>query len=561
MKFSELTYQRPSIEETQASLTALTERLSSAKTLEETLNIHKEYEELDNKISTPQNLVMVRNSQNTADTLYAEETDYFDEVDPQLETYYKNYYKALVTSPFEAELRATWGHLMFDNAALELKTFHPSIVEDLQEENKRVTQYENLTSTAQVTFDGKEITMAELTAYMEDSDRETRKAAMMAESDWYVTHKDTLDSIFDGLVKVRTTIAHKLGHKNFVETGYYRMQRNCYTPEMIAQFRKGVVEHIVPIVTRLAKQQAERIGVPFPMKVHDMHCHYVDGNPKPVGTADDIFAHGLKMYRELSEETGDLIDTMVAEEYFDVLPRPNKNDWGYCIYFDELQKSFIFANFNGTSDDVLVFTHEMGHAFANHLARDVYPGDLRHAGHDIAEAHAIGMEFLTWPWMEGFFGEGTDKYYQMHLTNALRSLPYECMVDEFQHHVYERPEMTPAERNALWIALNKVYRPHRDGSDFSIDAQGRMWQEVSHIFDTPFYYIDYSLAQIAALSFWAESQANHATAWEKYRRFVSFAGTKTFVELMALSDLPTPFEPDNLKRMADTAVKWLDGQK
>jgi M3 family oligoendopeptidase len=375
-----------------------------------------------------------------------------------------------------------------------------------------------------------------------------------------MSNADTLDGLFDALTKLRTGIAAKLGHDNFTQVGYYRMQRNCYDKDMVAKFREGVVKYLVPVALRLKQEQARRIGAGDKLTMYDDYFEYPQGNAKPTGTPDDIFAHGKKMYHELSTETAGFIDFMLENELFDVLTRPGKRAGGYCASLPKYKSPFIFANFNGTSGDIDVLTHEAGHAFAGYVARDIYPSALRRYSFETAEVHSMAMEFFTWPWMEGFFGEQTAQYYYSHLASALTFIPYGTMVDEFQHHIYEKPEMTPQERNALWLQLEAKYRPWLDLSDTPFYEEGRRWQAQLHIYGMPFYYIDYCLAQVMALSFWAQMQTDKQAAWDKYRRFVGFAGIKTFVELVEDAGLPTPFVPENLKTVADAAVRWLDAQ-
>jgi len=430
----------------------------------------------------------------------------------------------------------------------------------MQEENKLKSEYSKLIASAQIQFDGKTLTLAEIRPYYENPDKAIRIAATEATSEWYLINADTLDSLFDKLVQIKTRMAKKRGYENFVQLGYYRMQRNCYDTEMVAKFREGVLKHIVPVAMRLKTEQAKRIGTTAPMKMHDDFFEYPEGNAKPIGTPDEIFAHGKKMYHELSAETAEFIDFMLENELFDVLTRPGKQAGGYCAYIPDYRAPFIFANFNGTSGDIDVLTHEAGHALAGYMSRDIYPSVLRRYSMETAEIHSMAMEFFTWPWMEGFFGDQTGKYYYSHLSSALTFIPYGTMVDEYQHHIYEKPNMTPKERNELWLKLESKYRPwlNLEGADFY--GQGRRWQAQGHIFGSPFYYIDYCLAQIMALSFWAQNQKNSKDAWAKYMRLLGFAGTKTFVELIEDAGLPSPFIPNNLKEVADAAVEWLNKQ-
>ncbi|MCL2605199.1 MAG: M3 family oligoendopeptidase [Defluviitaleaceae bacterium] len=557
MKFSQMPYTRPAFEDVQAQMQELLQRFKAAASAEEAFAAYKAYDDASKEFFSMYVIGYVRNTLDTTDTFYDAEKTYYDEMLPKLQPLTQAYTQALLDSPYRADLEAAWGTLLFDNAEITLKTFKPEIVPDLQEENKLKSEYQKLIASAQIEFDGKTLTLAEIRPYYEDPDQAVRKAAMIAASDWYMERADKFDTLFDGLVKVRTKIAKILGHETFTRVGYYRMQRNCYDAAQVAKFREGVIKYIVPVAERLKEVQAKRIGVDG-LKIYDDMIEYLEGNAKPVGTPEEIFAHGKKMYHELSKETADFIDFMLENELFDVLTRPGKAAGGYCHYIPKYKSPFIFANFNGTSGDIDVLTHEAGHAFAGYLAQDIYPSALRRYSMETAEIHSMAMEFFTWPWMEGFFGNATKKYYESHLGNALTFIPYGTMVDEFQHHMYDKPDMTPTERNALWLELEAKYRPWLDMADVPFYNQGRRWQSQGHIFSTPFYYIDYCLAQIMALAFWAEAQSDQGASWAKYRRLVGFAGTKTFVELITDAGLPTPFEPDNLKAVADAAVKWLD---
>ncbi|MCL2285097.1 MAG: M3 family oligoendopeptidase [Firmicutes bacterium] len=560
MKFSTMPYTRPQFEDVQAKFTQILENFKNAKTAEECFAAYKEYDEYSQYLFSMFAIARIRNTLDTTNEEYDAEKTYMDEVLPKLQALSQAFTQALLASPFRKEMEAEWGDLMFRNAEIALKTFTPEIVADMQDENRLRSEYTKLIASAQIKFDGKTLILAQMTPYFQDPSREVRKAAAEAYAAWFLSHAEQLDRIFDDLAKLRAKMAEKLGHKNFVETGYYRMQRNCYDTEMVAKFREGVQKYIVPVAKRLKEEQAKRIGVEA-LKMYDDQFEYPEGNAKPFGTPDEIFAHGKKMYHELSPETAEFIDVMLEGELFDVLTRPGKAAGGYCATIPIYKVPFIFANFNGTAGDIDVLTHEAGHAYASYKARDIYPSALRHYSNETAEVHSMAMEFFTWPWMEGFFGEQTEKYYESHLASALFFIPYGTMVDEFQHHIYENPNMTPAERNALWLKLEGIYRPWLDLTETPFYEEGRRWQAQTHIYGMPFYYIDYCLAQVMALCMWSESQENFQAAWEKYVRFTGFAGTKTFVDLVADAGLPTPFVPDNLKVVADAAVKWLDDRK
>ncbi|MDR0858065.1 MAG: M3 family oligoendopeptidase [Oscillospiraceae bacterium] len=554
MKFSQMTYEHPDYDAAAAELRGLSDVFNAAGTPEEAAKAYIQIDRAVEHFYTAMELVYLHHSLDTRDEFYAKEQDFFDGVMPEFEEINQEITKALLASPFRSELEAEWGSVMFRNSEIALKTFKPEIIADLQEENRLTTEYNKLIASAQIEFDGKTLNLAQLAPYFQSTDREIRRAAYAARSDWFLPQSERLDGIFDELVKVRTEMARKLGYENYIELGYYNMTRNCYNAEDVAKLRAAVKKYVVPLSEALKAEQAKRLGIER-VTLYDDALLFAEGNAKPQGSPDEIFAAGQKMYRELSPETGEFIDFMLENELFDVLTRPGKSGGGYCTTIEDYKSPFIFANFNGTSDDIDVLTHEAGHAFAAYLARDISPSNLRNPTYEAAEVHSMSMEFFTWPWMKLFF-ENPDKYRYQHLASALTFLPYGSMVDEFQHIVYGNPRLTPKERNDAWKLLEAEYRPYLD-YDLPFFGEGRRWQAQAHIYERPFYYIDYVLAQTAALEFWALNRSEHETAWDKYRKFVDKAGTRTFTELIAGAGLDSPFDETALKTITETAYAWL----
>ena len=556
MKFSQMQYTRPDIEETKAAYIQHIEALEQAQTGQGAIDAYLAADEYFGHVATMAALAAIRHSLDTTDEFYDAENDYLDENLPLLRELGQRYEKAMLKSPHRADMEAAFGSLLFQNIEISLKTFIPELTEDLQAENRLTTEYDKLIASAEIEFDGKTLTLAQLTPYHQDKDRTVRKASMQARADWFMARAGELDRIFDELVKLRDGMAKKMGYQNFIELGYYRMQRNCWDETQVARFREGIRRYLVPISDRLKGLQAERLSVPR-LTVYDDPIEFPEGNAKPKGTPEEIFEAGRRMYHELSPQTAEFIDFMLENELFDVLTRKGKSGGGYCAHLPDYKSPFIFANFNGTSADIDVLTHEAGHAYAAYLARDLKPSALQDYTYETAEVHSMSMEFFTWPWMEGFFGDETPKYRMSHLAGSLTFIPYGAMVDQFQHEIYQRPAMTPAERNALWLKLESEYRPYLD-NDFPFWGEGRRWQAQAHIYERPFYYIDYCLAQTMALCFWGESQKDFKGAFEKYQRFVGFAGTRTFTECIEGAGLPSPFVPETMDKVAAAAAEWLD---
>lgn len=556
MKFSEMPYRR--VEKAVLDqISRLTERLTCASSAEEAEKIFMESEAISTEVQTMMNLCYIRSTIDTTDEFYVAEQEYNDELTPLLTEKSQEFSKALCASPFRRELEKKWGTLLFTNAELSMKGFAPELVPLLQEENALTSQYQKLYASAKIDFDGKVLTVAQLTPYKQSADRAVRKAAYEAEGSFFDANREQFDEIYDKLVKNRTAQAKKLGYENYLELGYIRLNRNCYGPADVARFRRQVVESMVPVVAEIKKAQAKRIGI-ADMKFYDDNFFYPDGNATPQGTPEELLAAGEKMYTEMSPETAEFAKLLFGNELFDVLAKPGKAPGGYCTSLPAYKAPFIFSNFNGTAGDVDVLTHEAGHAFADYVAARTIPIlDLRSPTMEGCETHSMSMEFFTAPWHRLFFKEQTEKYEVSHAEDALIFIPYGSMVDHFQELMYTHPEMTPEERNETWLKLERQYRPYLDFEDLPFYSRGAGWQRQLHIYQYPFYYVDYCLAQSMALQFWMESVKDWNAAWKKYLKFVGMGGTRTFVDLIRESGLLSPLDDGSIAKIVEPVSKWL----
>ena len=558
MKFSEMPYSRPDMEALAAATTQTLEAMKAAPNAAGQIAAYDAYEKKMQTAGTMQQIAYIRHTINTKDEFYNAENDYMDEIGPKLQELTHRVNTALLESPYRAELEKHYGALMFKNLEIAARSFSPAIVELMQEENKLVSEYQNLYASATVEFDGKTMPLPLLGPYKQDPDRAVRKAAYEADAKFFDSHREELDTLYDKLVKVRDAQAKKMGLHNYIPLGYDRMGRNCYTAKDVAAFRDQIAEDMVPIVAKVKEAQRRRIGVEK-LAFYDEPISFADGNAVPEGTPDEILAAGKKMYQELSPETAEFIDFMFENELFDVLSRDGKAPGGYCTEIADYKSPFIFSNFNATAGDVDVLTHEAGHAFEAYRAfKQELPSLLHSPTIEACECHSMSMEFLTAPWHHLFFGKQTDKYELGHCEDALVFIPYGCMVDEFQHKVYENPEMTPEQRNELWLSLEKKYRPWIDFDNLPFYSRGGGWQRQLHIYEVPLYYIDYCMAQTVAFQFWNLSRENYAEAWKRYMTFVDKAGTATFAELVESAGLKVPYHAGCIKEIGESISRWLE---
>ncbi|PGE98957.1 oligoendopeptidase F [Bacillus pseudomycoides] len=556
MSFKNYEYTRPNTEELQEKFTVALEQFENVKTIEEQKQVIGVINEIRNDFGTMGNICYIRHSVDTTDPFYKEEQDFFDEYSPIVQGYVTKYYKALMNSPFRDELEAYYGKQLFALAECNSKTYSDEVVKDLQLENKLSSQYTQLLAAAKIDFEGEERTLSQLGPFMQHTDRDMRKRASEAYYGFLEEHEEELDSIYDELVKIRTKIAKTLGFKNFVELGYARMYRTDYNAEMVANYRKQVLDYIVPVATELRKRQQARIGVEK-LAYYDENFEYATGNPTPKGDAEWIINHGKTMYKELSKETDEFFNFMLDNELLDLVAKKGKAGGGYCTYIENYKAPFIFSNFNGTSGDIDVLTHEAGHAFQVYESRKFEIPEYNWPTYEACEIHSMSMEFFTWPWMKLFFEEDTDKYYFSHLSSALLFLPYGVSVDEYQHYVYENPEASPEDRKAAWRNIERKYLPHRDYEDNDYLERGGFWQRQGHIYSSPFYYIDYTLAQICALQFWKRARDNRQEAWEDYVNLCQKGGSQSFLQLVEIANLTSPFTDGCVQGVITEIQTWL----
>jgi len=556
VKFSEMPYERPDMAKLMAEGAALAQGVKNAKSAEEALGYYGGFRNAIKSIMTLQSLSYIRHTIDTKDAFYDGENDFFDKNDPLIMKLAMDFYKEMVSSPFRAELAGTLGEFWFANAELRLKGFDEKIIEELQKDNALCSKYKKLIASARLDFDGKKVNLAQLGAYQLSKDRDIRKAAYAKRTEFFMENEKLLDEIFDELVTLRNAMALKLGYNDFIELGYIKMHRNSYGKEDVARFRDQVKNVLVPFLAKLHDQRCEDIGA-GKLKFYDEEIYFADGNPTPKGTPEEMFEAGKRMYSELSGETREFFEFMLENALFDVLAKEGKAAGGYCTHLLDYGAPFVFANFNGTSDDVDVLTHECGHALCAYLASSIEIIEYQEYTHDVAEIHSMSMEFFTGNWMELFFRDDAAKYLYMHLFHALAFIPYGCMVDEFQHIIYKTPGMTPEERKAAWQRLEGEYKPHLDYDGDPFFGKGGHWQRQAHIYERPFYYIDYCLAQSCALQYRVWMEADMGAAWESYLALVRKAGTKKLTDIVAEAGLKSPFEPGCIEAIIAGASEIL----
>ena len=557
-RFSEIEYSRPDTEEIKKSIRRLTEELKAASSYDEARDVFVRKDALMRHVESVSTLAQIRHSIDTRDSFYDEELLFWNKVMPEIQEYLQEWTAAMLDSEFREALSEEFGEVIFLNAELELNSFDPSIIPLMQEENDLTMEYEKLLAGAQIPFRGKSYTLAQIAPFKNAADDDTRLAAWKAEGSWYKENQPELDRLYDRLVAVRHRMSQDLGLRDYVELGYYRMKRNCYDRSDVERFRDAVVRYIVPVADRIKHRQAERLGMQYPLSFSDNALMFRSGNARPAGNSEAVLEAAGRFYDSLSPETSGFWKAMTDGEMMDLLAAEGKEGGGYCTNLYDYGMPFIFANFNGTRDDVETVTHEAGHAFAGWYNMDRVPAETVWPGLEACEVHSMSMEFFAWKAADDFFGGDSRKFVYSHLADSFVFIPYGTMVDHFQHIVFEKPEMTPAERHAEWKRLLGIYTPWlRLDGEIPFYSEGMGWQRQHHIYSFPFYYIDYCLAQTVALEFWDMMQTDPDGAWEHYMEYTRQGGSGVFTAMLKKAGLESPFEEDTIRNVCRRADEWL----
>jgi len=546
--FSQLKYERPDYDMVEKECKKMVEDIKNAKSYGDIKDVLERRERLYSTIATMSTIAYIRNTLDTTDEFYEKEVEFINEREAEAEIAMTEVSKALLECGFTEDIAADFGPEFLVIEKREVDKFREELVPYKQKEAKLTMRYQKIMATARIEFDGKTLNLYGIQKYFEHPDREMRKAAFKAYSDFYHSNEEELESIFDELVKIRNEMGRALGYENYIPLAYMQQERSDYGQEEVAAFREQVRKEIVPLCEKLYRAQEKRIGVDK-LKVYDEKFIFPDGNAVPAGDDEYLVDEARKMYHEMSPETGEFIDFMIKHGLMDLKNKPNKASTGYMTYLPDYKAPFVFSCFNQTIFDIQVLTHEMGHAFAGYMAmREHKTMNYYSVSTDIAEIHSMAMEQFAYPYAERFFGKDADKFRYAHLQEAITFVPFGVAVDEFQHIMYANPGLTPKERTYEWHKLEKKYMPWRDYDGDEFMERGGYWYHKLHIFLYPFYYINYTLTTMGAMELKKRYAVNKEQAWKDYLALCKAGGSTNYLNLLKLANLSVPFEEGSVAK-------------
>ena len=556
-QFKDLEYVRPDVKELKQNFTRVLNEFKRAASFDEADASFVAFQRILESWQTFYTIAYVRNTMDMKDAFYEKEIEFFNSENSKLMILMKKGIKILLASPWRAQLEEKYGTHMFKNLEVQQSLIKGSIVLPSIRESKLGTEYSKTAATCSVEFMGETCNFYGLLRHMQSTDRAERKAAFEEWAKLYEGVSDKLDEQYAKLVKVRRTIAKRLGFKSYIDYVYPARGRYDYDAARIEEFREAVRTYITPLCDKWYKEQAARLGLEK-LEWYDEDLCFPDGNAKPVGTPEELTEKARVMYNEMSPETGEFFNFMTEHALLDLVTRENKHLGGYMTMLPDYKAPFIFSNFNGTTADIDVLTHEAGHAFQGYYASRRLPLlDMAGSTSEINEIHSMSMEFFAYPWMDKFCGDKANKYRYAHFTEALKTIPYLVCVDEFQHRVFENPSSTSADWRRYWKEIEQKYMPWRsyDGNEFL--SGGGFWMQKQHIFLYPFYYVDYALAQLDSFALY-KKQVEENNAFENYLKLCGLGGTYGYFETLSRAGLPNPLDAETVKAIAEFAEKQAE---
>ena len=552
--FSEISVETPTEEQVASTYANFESQLSTSADDAQIVAVVRQWDQFLRELATWEALVHLNFNQDTSNSDYQAARDYCDKLRPKLTEFSNDFKNRLLQEPARSAIENEFGSHCLNLWEVIVETYDPSIEAESVRESELEAEYNQLLASAEFEFQGETLNLSGIGKFAEDPNRDTRYESRKLCWNWFGENREQLDNIYDQLVKLRTTMAKKLGFPSYIELAYKKLFRIDYNRDDVDRYRKEVREHVVPLGMEIRKQQAAILGISDGLKAWDEPIYDLQGNPKPQGSYDEQIVAAQSMFDDMGGGLGEFFQIMRDSDLMDLKNRPNKAGGGFCTSFDSIGLPYIFANFNGTKGDVEVFTHEIGHAFQFYLSsKQAALIDYQWPTYESCEIHSMGLEFLTYPFMENFFGDEASRFRKIHLTQALLFLPYGVAVDHFQHLVYAEPDATPERRFEMWREMEQTYMPWRDWGDLAHAADGGRWQGQRHIYLNPFYYIDYTLAQACALQFWLKSREDRGVAMRDYVALCKRGGEASFQTLAKSAGLTSPFEEGCLENVVKEA--------
>ena len=486
--------------------------------------------------------------------------DYVENVEPKLKEVSFQLDRRIVQCPFVDDLDQDRYGVYLRNLDADVTLFREENIPLQTEDSKLGQQYDEINGAMMVDFQGEERTMPQMARFVQVTDRSVRESAWSAiVQRRYVDH-ERIDDLFDQMVKLRHEVAFNAGHENFMEYAFASMHRFDYTPADCQQFHQAAREICVPVYHTLNAERTSALGVDS-LRPWDLDVDVQGRDPlRPFENADEMVERTSAMFHRMDGSLGTMFDSLRSGDCLDLESRKGKAPGGYQYDRDRRRVPFIFMNAAGLQRDLETMVHEAGHAFHAMLSRDepLVAYRTHFLPIEFAEVASMSMELLAHPYLDEFYdSDAANRARRTHLEGIVRTLSWIATIDAFQHWIYTHPDHTREQRDIYWLELDAMYGPNVDWSGFE-GQRAKQWHRQLHLFNVPFYYIEYGIAQLGALQMWMQYRDDPAKAIENYRKAMTLGGSRPLPELFAAADLTFDFGPQEMGRLIGEVRTELD---
>ncbi len=496
----------------------------------------------------------IRMTCDTTDEKLLQNFQYFaTEIEPKIAPLSNDLNKKFIDSPYTDELDQDEYFVYIRGIKKSLELFRKENIPLLTKIQIEQQKYQGITGSMSVTINGKEYTMEQASVFLKNQDRSLRETVWRTMTERRAQDKDKLDELFNGLVKLRHQVALNAGFENFRDYMFQALGRFDYTPHECYKFHEAIEREIVPILREEAEKRKQALNLDE-LKPWDMEVD-ISGKPalKPFENGKDLIDKSIDCFKELHPYVGERLQIMKANGLFDVESRKGKAPGGYNYPLAETGAPFIFMNSANSFRDLTTMVHEGGHAVHTFISSGLKLNDLKHVPSEVAELASMSMELISMDKWEIFFKnkEELKRAKQYQLRDVLKTLPWVAVVDQFQHWIYTNPDHTTAERTEAW---KKIFEPF--GNNFADwsgyeDALGNLWQKQLHIFEVPFYYIEYGIAQLGAIAVWKNYKENPKEGLEAYLAALRLGYTKPIKDIYETAGIKFDFSREYVHELAE----------
>lgn len=555
--FNKLDYTRPVYSKIKKEINSLTNKLNKSKNYKEYISYIRKIIDIQNYIEELHDYVDINNMRNLKDEYYIKELKYWNKYKSKYDLLFIPFYNLLLNSKYKEELNKIIPQNFFNTISFRIKLESNDIIKLIEEENKLKNDYLKILNK-KVLYNDKEVPLSKVTTDYTNPNRDIRKKSYDTINDFYLENDKQLEDIYFNLINIRNSIAKSLGFNNYTEYSLYSLRRFGYNYKDITKFRENVIKYIIPLCNKLDNIKKKNLNIDT-IKYYDEKTFYKE-MPSLLYKGESLLNELKISFKNIDNNLSNLYNDMLEYGYIDLITRENKANIGITNYLTKTKYPTITGNLKDNYLDIILTTHELGHAYQKYNAsiKDknyIVSALLKYPTFDIAEIFSHAMELITIPYLDNIFTKPDHKKYKLLIINEIiTKLPYICLIDEFQEQIYSKTNLEKQDIKTTWLNLVKKYNQETNNTGHPNLDKGNYFYRQNHVFLNPFYYIDYGLSYFGALSIWDKSSSN----LDYFNELASIASYYPLNTLIEKYNLPNPFSEESIKDIVNKLEKELN---